>query len=217
MRVRAKHPVTLGLVAVASLVVARSQIQTERIRSSGAFMRLAVVVSCVLLMAPMSVGLTPCAMTTPTLLAASVSIETISKSDDDVVSLGVSLHAPKDHLIATKQQIDGVWYQDSSFETILGVVPHVLKSDFVGGDVILSPSRPLFQDWTYHCYVTFVFSDHSVIRIGWRDVKLRAGARSVTHNCRAANCLPVQEPVPAEHSDCALQMTFKGGPETRFE
>jgi hypothetical protein len=147
-------------------------------------------------------------MATPTLLAASVSIETTSKSDDGAVSLGVTIHAPQDRLIAA-QQITGVWYEDSSFETIVDV-PHVLKSDFVGGDVILSPSRPLLQDWTYHCYVTFVFSDHSVIRIGWRDVTLRAGARSVSLNWKVANCLPVEEPVSAEHSNCTLQMTFRG-------
>ena len=173
-------------------------------------MRLGVVLSCVLLIAPMSVGLTPCAVGTPMLLAASVSIETVSKSDDDVVSLGICLHAPQDHVIATKQQVNGEWYQDSSFETILGVVPHILKSDFVGGDVILSPSRPLLQDWTYHCYVTFVFTDHSVIRIGWRDAKLRAGARSVTHKWKVANCIPTEEPVPAEQPNCTLEMTFKG-------
>src|SRR5262245_50877332 len=153
----------------------------------------------------------------PTLSAASVSIETVSKSDDDAVSLGVSIHAPREREIATKQQIDGVWYPDSSFETILDVVPHVLKSDFVGGDVSLSTSRALTQDWTYHCYLTFVFSDHSVVKIGWRDVRLKAGARRVTHRWTAADCLPVGEPVPAEHSNCTLQMTFKGGREARFQ
>ena len=152
------------------------------------------------------------AMTTPMLLAASVSIETISKSDDDAVSLGVSVRGPKDHVIGTKQEINGVWYPDSSFEAMLDVVPHILKSDFASGEVSLSASRPLLQDWTYHCYLTFVFSDHSVVRIGWRDVRLKAGARTVTHSWTVANCLPTGDPVPAEHSNCTLQMTFKRGP-----
>jgi hypothetical protein len=165
----------------------------------------------------MSVPLTLRVMVTPTLSDASLSIETVSKSDDDDVSLGVSVHAPDDHAIAVKQEINGVWYQDSSFETILGVAPNVLKSDFVGGDVILSTSRSLSQDWTYHCYLTFVFSDHSVIRIGWRDVKLRAGARTVTQKWTVADCFPVFQHIPSEHSSCSLQMTFKGGPESHFE
>ena len=114
-----------------------------------------------------------------------------------------------DHLITSKQPINGVWYQDSAFETILANVRPLPKNDFAGGDVVLSPSRPLSHDWTYHCYVTFVFSDHSVIRIGWRDMMLRAGAHSVTRNWTIANCLPGAKPVPAEHSICALQMTFK--------
>src|SRR5262245_22023297 len=121
-------------------------------------MRLGVLLSFVLMMAPMSIRLTPHAVATPTLSAASVSIETISKSDEDTVSLGISIHAPQDHVMVTRRKIDGTWYEGSSFETILDV-PRVLKSDFVSGDVIVTPSRPLLQDWTYHCYVTFVFSD----------------------------------------------------------
>jgi hypothetical protein len=172
-------------------------------------MKFRAVLSFVLLMAPMSTRLKPYAMATPILSAASVSIETISKSDDDTVSLGVSIHAPQERLIATKQQINGVWYPDSSFETILDVAPRVLKSDFVGGDISLSTSRPVLHDWTYHCYLTFIFSDHSVIEIGWRDVRLKAGAHSITHSWTVANCLPVGEPVQAEHSNCTLQMTFQ--------
>jgi hypothetical protein len=145
-----------------------------------------------------------------------VSIETISKPDDDVVSLGVSIRTPRDRLLTTRH-INGVWYQDSSFETIFDDVPQVLKSDFVDGDVVLSPSRPLFQDWTYHCYVTFVFSDNSVITIGWRDATLRAGAHSVTHTWKVANCFPGEGAVAVEDSNCTLQMTFKGGPKTHFE
>jgi hypothetical protein len=173
-------------------------------------MRFGVLLSGVLLIAPMSARLAPRASTAPRLVAASVSIETLSKSDDDVVSLDVSIHAPQDHVIATKQQINGVWYQDSSFESMLGVVPSVVKSDLLNGDVTLSPSRPLIQDWTYHCSVALVFSDRSVINIGWRDVTLRAGARSVVHHWAVANCLPGQESVRPEHSNCTLQMTFKG-------
>ena len=180
-------------------------------------MKLGVAVSFVLLMAPMNGRIKPGTGATPMLSAASVSIETISKSDDDVVSLDVSIHARQDHVIATRRQIHGVWYQDSSFETVLGVAPQVLKSDLLGGDVVLSTSRPLLQDWTYHCYVTFVFSDRSVIKIEWRDVQFTAGSRSVTHDWTVANCLPGAESVAPEHSNCTLQMTFKGGRETHFE
>jgi hypothetical protein len=138
-----------------------------------------------------------------------VSIETISKSDNDVVSLGVSVQAAQHHSIAAYKQIHGVWYEGSSFEAILDVQP-VLKSDFVDGVVTLTPSRPLSQDWTHHCYVTLIFSDRSVIKIAWRDVKLTAGAHSVTHNWRVANCFPATKPVPVEHQNCTLEMTFKG-------
>lgn len=179
-------------------------------------MRFGAVLPFVLLMAPMSTS-TPRVMSTPTLSAVSISIETVAKADDDVVSLGVSIHAQQHQLIATKPQIHGVWYQDSSFETILDAAPQVLKSDFVAGDVSLSPSRPLLQDWRYHCYLTFIFSDHSVIRIGWWDMTLRAGARSVTHTWTAGDCLPVAGLVPAEHSNCTLQMTFKGGSRIHVE
>jgi hypothetical protein len=171
--------------------------------------------SFVLLMAPTSIWLTPRATAEPTLSEASLSIETVSKSDNDVVSLGVSIHAAPDRVIAANKRIDGVWYEGSSFETILDV-PHVLKSDsvlksdFAVGDVTLFPSRPLSQDWTYHCYLRLWFSDRSVIKIAWRDVKLRAGARSVTHSWRVANCFPVEKPGRAEHPNCTLEMTFQG-------
>jgi hypothetical protein len=177
-------------------------------------MRFGAVLSLILLMAPLRPA--PWTTSRPMLLATSVSIETISKSDDDVVALEVSIHASQDQLVATKRPFKGEWYEGSSFEAILDAVPHVLKSDFVGGDVILTPSRPLSQDWTYHCYVTFVFTDRSVINIGWRDVKLKAGARSVTHTWTVANCLPGEERGPGDHSNCALQMTFKGASGTQF-
>jgi hypothetical protein len=164
----------------------------------------------------MGIRLTHRAIASPTLSGASVSIETVSKADNDAVSIGVSVHAAHDHLIAAKRQIHGVWYEGSSFEAILDASP-LLKSDFVGGDITLSPSRPLSEDWTYHCYVKFYFSDHSVIRIAWRDVKLRAGARSVTHNWKVSHCFPVEEPAQAEHPSCTLEMTFLGRVDTQSE
>lgn len=182
----------------------------------GAHMRSGVLLSFVLLMAPMGIRLTHRAIASPTLSGASVSIETVSKADNDAVSIGVSVHAAHDHLIAAKRQIHGVWYEGSSFEAILDASP-LLKSDFVGGDITLSPSRPLSEDWTYHCYVKFYFSDHSVIRIAWRDVKLRAGARSVTHNWKVSHCFPVEEPAQAEHPSCTLEMTFLGRVDTQSE
>jgi hypothetical protein len=168
-----------------------------------------LLLSLVLLIGPMSARPARHGVGTPTLIGVSVSIETVSKSDEDAVSLGVSIRTPQDRLIAT-QQIKGVWYEGSSFESILGPVAPALKSEFANGDVTVSPSRPLSQDWGYHCYVTFVFSDRSVITIGWRDVKLKAGAHSVTHHWRVANCLPGEEPARAADSNCTLQMTFKG-------
>jgi hypothetical protein len=176
-------------------------------------MKLGAVLSLVLLLAPMSARLKPYATATPMLSAASVSIETISKSDEDTVSLGVAIHAPQ-RVIATKQQVNGVWYPGSSFETMLEVIPDVVKSDFAGGDISLSPSRPLLHDWTYHCDMTLIFSDHSVMKISWRDVTLKAGAQSITHSWTVANCLSAGEAVQADHSNCTLQMTFKKGRET---
>jgi hypothetical protein len=168
------------------------------------------VVFLALLLVPMSARLTPAAGASPVLAAASIGIETIAKSDDDEVSLEVGVQAPADHLVATKQKVAGVWYQDSSFEVILGVLPHAPKSDFMAGAVTLSPSRPLSQAWTFHCVVSLFFSDHSVVRIGWLDVTLTAGARAVTRTWTAADCLPEEAPAPAAHPGCTLQMTFKG-------
>jgi hypothetical protein len=167
-------------------------------------MKAASVASLLLiLLAPIQLRRSP-AIAGPTLAAASVSIGTRIKAAGDDVSLDVDVHSERGHVIGSKRRVRDVWYEDSAFEMMLDVPPHVLRSDLAIGDITLTVSHPLSRDWIYDCDLTLIFSDSSVTRIGWRDRTMRPAA-ATAHRWNFAECLSLDR-ARSEESECAFSV-----------
>jgi hypothetical protein len=144
------------------------------------------------------------AVADPILVAASVSIGTRVMASGDDVSLDVDVHSERGHVIGSKRRVRDVWYEDSAFEMMLDVPPHVLRSDLAIGDITLTLSHPLSHDWIYDCDLTLIFSDSSVTHIGWRDHTMSPAA-ATAHRWNITECLSLDRE-RSQESECTFRM-----------